>query len=203
MENLNEGGIFKHVFRFDQEGKNEMMNIIQYALIAILPVVVLNKMTQKFIPEADDEKSSVELTFEIIAQIVLMLIVMLFIHRFITYIPTYSGDKYPDHQLTNNILSMLVIILSLQTKLGEKISILVERGMEMWEGKKEKRKNQGNEMVKISQPISQMATTTTTTATTGTTGTTSIQSLPQTNPINYDSMYQQDEMGGPEAFSGW
>ena len=36
-------GFFKHVFNFDDDSKSEILNIIQYALIAIIPVVVLNK----------------------------------------------------------------------------------------------------------------------------------------------------------------
>lgn len=192
MENLNEsksdGGFIKHVFRFDQDSKFEMLNIIQYALLAIIPVVILNKLTQRFIPEADDEKSSIELGIEIIAQIVLMLLVMLIIHRIITFVPTYSGEKYGEFQLTNVILAMLVIILSLQTKLGEKVSILVDRAIEMWEGKKEKVKKtrdgngNNNGILKVSQPISQ------------TQGTTSISSLPMDQTTTqFDQTYQQPQ----------
>jgi hypothetical protein len=51
---------------------------------------------------------------------------------------------------------MLVIITSLQTKLGEKISILVDRLVELWEGPKDTKKGKnGNSKVKVSQPISQ------------------------------------------------
>jgi hypothetical protein len=203
MENLNElksdGGFFKHVFRFDQDAKFEMLNLIQYAILAIVPVVILNKFTQRFIPEADDDKSSIELSLEIVAQITLMLLVMMFIHRIITFIPTYSGEKYADLQLTNIVLAMLVIILSLQTKLGEKVSILVERAVEMWEGKKKDKKqgngngnsNNGgsnNGIIRVTQPISQP-----------TSGTTSIQSLPPAE-VNYDQMYQQDSQTMSEPF---
>ena len=90
---------------------------------------------------------------------------------------------------------MLVIILSLQTKLGEKVSILVERVMELWEGSnKNNKKGKGN--VKVSQPISQnqMAIS----QSINSTGSTSINSLPTTQPSqtqqlpNYEQMYQQD-----------
>ena len=39
---------FKHVFNFDDESKSEILNIIQYALIAIFPVVLLNKTIGKY-----------------------------------------------------------------------------------------------------------------------------------------------------------
>ena len=45
-------GFVNHVFNFNDESKDEMMNIVQYAVLAIIPVVVLNKLTQKFVPEA-------------------------------------------------------------------------------------------------------------------------------------------------------
>jgi hypothetical protein len=38
------------------------------------------------------------------------------------------------------ILAVLMITLSLQTKLGEKVSVLTERLTELWEGKNDKKK---------------------------------------------------------------
>jgi len=148
---------FKHVFNFDDDSKSEILNIIQYALIAIIPVVILNKTLAKYVPEADDRKGSLEISAEIVIQTIVMFLGILIIHRIITYIPTYSAKKYDDFNVTSIILAMLVIILSLQTKLGEKVSILVERIVELWEGKPSK-KNSGkgtkNGNVKVSQPIS-------------------------------------------------
>jgi len=150
-------GFFTHVFDFSNDSKDEMMNIVQYAVLAIIPVVVLNKVTQKFVPEADEEKGNVELLAEVVFQIVGMFIGMLIIHRIITYIPTHSGVKYSDFSVTNVVLATLVIVLSLQTKLGEKVSILVDRVIELWEGpsdiKKPVKNAKGN--VKVTQPISQ------------------------------------------------
>ena len=218
METLNElksdGGFFKHVFKFDQESKSEMLNIIQYAVLAIIPIVILNKLTQRFIPEADEEKSSIEISMEVLAQIIIMFLVILIIHRIITYIPTYSGDKYTDFSVTNIVLAMLVIILSLQTKLGEKVSILVDRVVELWEGRQDQKgkgkgKNNSNGNVKVSQPISQNQSAMTQSV--NSMGSTSISSLPtmQQPSINYDNMYQQDSTPligastpGMEGFDG-
>ena len=47
---------FKHVFNFDDDSKSEILNIMQYALIGIIPVVILNKTIGKYVPEADDKK---------------------------------------------------------------------------------------------------------------------------------------------------
>ena len=104
---------FKHVFNFDRESKATMLNIIQYSVLALIPVVIFNKLMQRFVPEADEDKSSLEIVSEVLAQVIVMFLVILIIHRIITYIPTYSGEKYVDFSVTNIILAMLVIILSL------------------------------------------------------------------------------------------
>ena len=147
---------FKHVFRFDNDGKAELLNIIQYSLIAIIPVVILNKSMQKYVPEPDEQKGNVEILAEIIIQVIVIFIGLLIIHRTITYIPTYSGINYPDFSVILIILAVLMIVMSLQTKLGDKVSIIVERISDLWNGtsneppaKKNKKAN-----IKVSQPIS-------------------------------------------------
>lgn len=188
-------GFFKHVFNFDDDSKSEIMNIVQYAILALIPVIILNKSMQRFVPEADEEKNSFEILAEIVGQILAMFFGMLIIHRIITFIPTYSGDKYADFSITNIILGVLVIILSLQTKLGEKVSIIVDRLIELWNGNQEqnakgKKKGKGN--VKVSQPISQQGQIAMTQSL-NSMGTTSISSLPVTQPMpDYNSMHQQD-----------
>jgi hypothetical protein len=150
-------GFFKHVFNFDDESKAEILNIIQYSLISIIPVIILNKSMSKYVPEADDKKGSLEISAEIVLQVIVMFIGLLIINRIITYIPTYSGIKYPDFHVVYIILAILMITLSLQTKLGEKVSILVDRISELWEGKQDNKngkKNGKNTTVKVTQPIS-------------------------------------------------
>jgi hypothetical protein len=198
MENSDDSKSFlKHVFNFDDDSKADILNILQYSVIAIIPVVILNKTMQKYVPEADDKKSSLEISAELLIQIIVMFIGLLIIHRIITYVPTYSGAKYPDFHIVYIILAILMITMSLQTKLGEKVSILVDRVLELWNGKTEKKKNGKSGAVKVSQPISgqqqQMGG--------GYTDGTAISSLPtyetqqpsQTQQLpNYDSMYRQD-----------
>jgi hypothetical protein len=70
-----------------------------------------------------------------------MFIGIILIHRIISYIPTYSGFKYENLTLTNVILAFLVIVLSIQTKLGIKVNILVDRLDEMWNGSSEEKQS--------------------------------------------------------------
>tara|TARA_Y100000816_G_scaffold291852_1_gene284654 strand:- start:5574 stop:6200 length:627 start_codon:yes stop_codon:yes gene_type:complete len=120
-------GFVSHVFNFDNKSKQELTNIFQYAILAIFPIVILNKIIQRLIPEADDMKGSIEILAEISFQLGLIFIGMFFIHRIITYLPTYSEAKYDSFSVINSIISFLIIILSLQTKLGEKMNIITDR----------------------------------------------------------------------------
>lgn len=131
---INDNTFLNHIFSTSEESKAEILNVVQYAVMGVLPVVGLNKTIQKFIPEADVEKSSLEVLAEIFIQIVVMFVGVVLIHRLITYFPTYSGYKYEAFNLTTVILAFLVIVLSLQTKLGIKVNILVDRVLELWNG---------------------------------------------------------------------
>lgn len=131
---INRKSFLGHVFSTTEEGKAELLNVLQYASLGVVPVVVLNKLIQRFIPEADSEKSSIEILVEVLLQIVVMFSGILLIHRMITFLPTYSGSKYDGMALTNVVLAFLIIVLSIQTKLGIKVNILVDRLGELWNG---------------------------------------------------------------------
>jgi hypothetical protein len=110
VKDLNKKSFLSHVFSTTEEGKAEILNVVQYSLLGVVPIVALNKMIQRFIPEADSEKSSLELLAEIFIQLVVMFCGIIIIHRIITYIPTYSGFKYESLALTNVILAFFVQI---------------------------------------------------------------------------------------------
>ncbi len=140
-KSFNHNSFLNHVFSTSEESKAEILNTVQYSLMAIIPIVALNKFIQKFIPEADIEKSSIELLAEIFMQIVIMFIGIILVHRMITFVPTYSSYKYENFTLTTVILAFLMIVLSLQTKLGLKVNILSDRLYELWNGPGEERKS--------------------------------------------------------------
>lgn len=125
---------FNHVLNTSEEANAEIMNVCQYALLAVVPVVALNKLIQRFIPEADPDKSSVEILVEVFIQVVFMFVGIILIHRIVTYVPTYSGFKYESFAATSFVLAFLVIVLSIQTKLGMKTNILYDRVSELWNG---------------------------------------------------------------------
>lgn len=123
-----------HVLKFDDTTKSDLFNTLQYAFLAIIPVVLLNKAVRVYIPEVDDSKSSLEISIEILAQVLVMFVGLFYIDRLITFVPPYSGEKYEPYIVKNTILGVLVIVLSLNTKLGEKVNILVDRLFEFVTG---------------------------------------------------------------------
>lgn len=155
VKDLNKKSFISHVFSTTEEGKAEILNVVQYSLLGVVPVIVLNKLIQRFIPEADSEKSSLELLAEVFIQILIMFCGIIVVHRIITYIPTYSGFKYENLALTNVILAFLVIVLSIQSKLGIKVNILVDRVNDLWNGTDSANKKENvKKGVRTSQPIS-------------------------------------------------
>lgn len=125
---------FSHVFSTNDESKAEVFNTIQYALFAIIPIFLLNKLIQQYLPDPDVDKSTLELTFEVFLQLTAIFLGIILIHRLITYFPTYSGVKYDGLVLTHVILAFLIIVLSLQTKIGIKTNMIYERFLDVWNG---------------------------------------------------------------------
>lgn len=146
-------GFVNHVFNFDAETKGDLMNLIQYSVLAIFPIVFLNKLIQHYVPEADEEKGSPEIILEILLQLSLLLTGMFFINRLVTYLPMYSGKDLGNVNLIHVLLAFLIIILSLQTKLGEKVEIISNRILGLWFEPTEETTEQPKNIIKVRQPI--------------------------------------------------
>jgi hypothetical protein len=158
---INENGFIKAVFPFDEDQKGLLLNIIQYSVLAIIPIVILLKLIKNYIPEAEDDKGSLVILVEVIGQVVVMFMALYFIHKIIDYIPTYSGFKYGDVNVFNIIPALLLISITMQTKLGEKIEILADRAWDLYDGRpasngsNKMAQGQGQGQVRVTQPLSQ------------------------------------------------
>ena len=151
---LSPSDFLNHVFNFDSDNKANMLNMVQYILIGIIPIVLTLKLIKFYIPEEDDKKGTPEITIEVALQLFAVFFAIWFIDRIIRYIPTYSGIGYHKFNEINFILPILIILVTMQTKLGAKINILVERVIDAWNGKQSVHvgnSNHGN--VRVSQPI--------------------------------------------------
>jgi hypothetical protein len=150
---------FSYVFNFDHDNKMDIMNMLQYTLLAIIPILLLLKGIKHIVPEEDESKGSLEILAESVGQIVLIMMGIWFINKIIRYIPTYSGENYHKFNNINFILPFVIILATMQTKLGAKLNILIDRVADLWHGKMQPQQvqGQGNGQVRVSQPLSGQA----------------------------------------------
>jgi hypothetical protein len=132
---LSPSGFFNYVFNFDGDNKAVVLNMFQYLVFALVPVIVLLKFVKEYIPEDDDKKDNLELVFEIIIQLGILFIAIYLIDKIIRYFPTYSKVQYSKFNEISFIVPTLILIITMQTKLGAKINIVYNRLMELWNGK--------------------------------------------------------------------
>lgn len=176
--NIMEGGMVKqsslnrfsnHVFDFGEDSKQDIMNLLQFGVLSLVPIVILNKTLNRYVPEASYMKGTFELVFEVLAQTGAMLVGLVFIERLVTFVPTLSGKEYEKMNLIIFVMPFLMILLSIQSKLGDKANILYKRAsgllggnqfLENMEDEEDgnegeaQQGQQGNRAV-VSQPLSQ------------------------------------------------
>ena len=156
----NSEGFIKTVFPFDDDQKSLLLNIIQYTVLAIMRVVVVLKVVKNYVPEVDDDKASLMILLEVIGQSSFMFMSLYFIHKMVCYVPTYSEKTYGDVNIINIIPSILLISITMQSKMGEKVQILVDRLWDLYEGQTgskqqvQPKKGQAGQ-VRVTQPLSQ------------------------------------------------
>ena len=120
-------GFFKYVFAFDDEVKCQIGNMVQYGTLALLPVLGILKAVQHLVPDEDERKGSIVLGIESFMQIALIFVLMWFSDRVIRYVPTISGCAYGEFQPIAFVLPFLIILATMQTKLGAKLNLIVDR----------------------------------------------------------------------------
>uniref|UniRef100_A0A6C0HNR9 Uncharacterized protein n=1 Tax=viral metagenome TaxID=1070528 RepID=A0A6C0HNR9_9ZZZZ len=127
-------GFFSYVFNFDTENKNAIFNMLQYGALSIIPVILTLRLIKSIIPEDDETKGSLEITFEVIAQLSVLILAVWYTNKIIRYIPTYTGSPYSSFSETSAIIPFVIILITMQTKLGAKVNLLVDRVTEYIRG---------------------------------------------------------------------
>jgi hypothetical protein len=185
-----------YLLTLDEDNKIDLLNIIQYTVLAIIPIILILKAVKHFVPEEDESKGNLEILLESVGQIIFMLMGLWFTDRIIRYFGTYSGKEYQAFNSITFILPFLLILSTMQTKLGSKINILIERTMDLINGNNEAKENVKQEKnVKVSQPIagqhqpSQSDTLDTSQLLPSNRGLTSIPQQ-NTNNTDFNDMYQ-------------
>jgi hypothetical protein len=107
--------------------KNELLNVFQYILLAIIPLVLFLKFMKEYIPPENPTKSTIEITTEVVIQLFLIFVVFWLIHKVILYIPTYSNTPYEKLNMIQLILPVLFLLFCMKSSISEKMSLLLER----------------------------------------------------------------------------
>ena len=61
---LSPSGFFYYVFNFDSDNKAILLNMLQYLIFSLIPVIVLLKFVKEYIPEDNDKKDNLEYSFK-------------------------------------------------------------------------------------------------------------------------------------------
>ena len=137
-------GFFDYVFNFDNTNSAQLGNMYQYTFIAIPLVLLSLKSLNYFSPEIDDNKGTLEILFEIFVSINWIILSIWFVNKIIRYIPTKSKMSYPIFNEVNFLIPLLIVLFTMNTKLGNKINILIERMVDVYDGKTNLKDNKNN-----------------------------------------------------------
>ena len=120
-----------YITSFSSSEKAQMMNIVQYCGILVIPLLAVLKMMKIYMPINNPLKPTSELVFEVIVQLIVILVSFFLIHKFVLYFPTYSEVKYENFSLLSGMLPLLFLMFTLDTKISEKLNVLFDRFLGM------------------------------------------------------------------------
>ena len=105
-------GFLKHVFAFDTDTKNSLMNSFQYFIISFIPILVVQYLIGKLWEEDHEKKEILQLLGEIIGEISMIILAIYFINRAVMYIPSYSGTPIEAINMIQLVLTAVLFKLN-------------------------------------------------------------------------------------------
>ena len=123
-------------------------------MLAIIPSIVFSNYVNKFLPVADSNKSSLEISFELLIQMLVTYYGFFMIKHVVVNIPTITGKDYPTFTFFTGVIPMMFTITANHTSFSEKVNILITRFQDLWNGET-KTNDKQKSSIKVSQPISQ------------------------------------------------
>lgn len=120
-------GFFEHMTTFSDNEKAQVLNLLQYGGLIILPLLILLKFMKMYIPEEDPTKGSPELLVEVALQLGLILVVFFLVHKMVCYVPTYSKVEYGNLNLLHVVLPLFFLMFALDTNVAQKLNVLFDR----------------------------------------------------------------------------
>jgi len=116
----------EYLTSFEDDQKYELMNMFQYALLIVIPVILLNKGIGELFTSTTDEKTSLIVSMEIVAELFVLLFGIFMIHRIVCYIPTYSEKPYTPFSLIGFVFSFIVVLFSFDTNIRAKFEFVFQ-----------------------------------------------------------------------------
>jgi hypothetical protein len=120
-------GFFSYVFKLSKFKQEDLLNIIQYSMLSIIPVIIFIFFTKKYFPIVTEEDSSLYTFMVTFIELIFMIMGIFFIDRIINYIPTYSGKYYEAINLTNIVLIFILFMLIVHGGFRERANLLLQR----------------------------------------------------------------------------
>ena len=127
----NSKSFIDYITSFSATEKAQVMNLLQYCGIAVLPLLAVLKFMKIYMPISNPLKPTSELVFEVIVQLIVILVSFFFIHKLVLYFPTYSQVNYENFSLLSGMLPLLFLMFTLDTKISEKLNVLFDRLLTM------------------------------------------------------------------------
>ena len=120
-------GFFTYVFKLSKFKQEDLLNIIQYTIISIIPVMLFIYFTKKYFPTVNDTDSSIYIFIVTFIELIFMIVGIFFIDRMVNFIPTYSGKYYETINLTTIILIFILFMLLTHGGFRERTAVLLHR----------------------------------------------------------------------------
>jgi len=117
----------EYITSFTSKEKSQLLNLIQYGGLSVLPLLIILKLMKIYIPDEDPFKPTTEILFEIVIQIITIIVALFITHKFILYFPTYSNLDYDNFSLLSVLLPLFFLMFTLDTKFSNKLNTLFDR----------------------------------------------------------------------------
>jgi len=118
---------FSYMFSLNPNEKNDLLNMLQYSILTIIPIIIILKLMKKYIPSENDKKASIEILIELVLQLFIIFGLFWFINKLIAFVPTYSDSPYPHFNIIQLIIPVTFILFSMNSTISEKANILLNR----------------------------------------------------------------------------
>ena len=120
-------GFVEYITTVSSNEKAQMLNLLQYGGLALVPLLILLNVMKMYVPEEDPEKGTTELAIEVVVQLSVILLALFFIHKLILFVPTYSKVQYEGVNLLTIVLPLFFILLAIDTNVSHKLNTLFDR----------------------------------------------------------------------------